>query len=169
MPEPVAEQSQSLQISLRDMMSKDVRSVLQIERSTFDHPWGEEDFYRILNRKGRFGVVAMTNKRLVVGYLVVEALPKSYQVLNLAVDSRLRRRRVGKTLMAWLLDQMAPYNREKTRVEVRESNLGMQLFMRSIGFLAIDVIRNYYEDSKEDAFIFERLVNLDQPPRPPQP
>jgi len=36
---------------------------------------------------------------------------------------------------------------------VRERNLSAQLFFRAQGFRAVRVLRSYYEDSGEDAFL----------------
>jgi ribosomal-protein-alanine N-acetyltransferase len=38
---------------------------------------------------------------------------------------------------------------------VRETNLTAQLFFRSQGFKAVRVLRSYYEDSGEDAFLMQ--------------
>jgi ribosomal-protein-alanine N-acetyltransferase len=42
---------------------------------------------------------------------------------------------------------------------VRESNLGAQLFFRMRGFRAVKVLRNYYEDSGEDAYLMQFHIN----------
>ncbi|HEV3083032.1 MAG TPA: ribosomal-protein-alanine N-acetyltransferase RimI, partial [Gemmataceae bacterium] len=40
-------------------------------------------------------------------------------------------------------------------LEVRESNLPAQLFFKSQGFKAVRVLRRYYEDSGEDAYLLQ--------------
>jgi ribosomal-protein-alanine N-acetyltransferase len=43
---------------------------------------------------------------------------------------------------------------------VRETNLTAQLFFRAQGFRAVRVLRGYYEDSGEDAFLMQyQLAN----------
>ena len=46
---------------------------------------------------------------------------------------------------------------EETRItlEVRETNLPAQLFFKSAGFRAVTVLRAYYEDSPEDAYLMQ--------------
>jgi len=38
---------------------------------------------------------------------------------------------------------------------VRETNLTAQLFFKASGFRAISVLRSYYEDSPEDAYVMQ--------------
>jgi ribosomal-protein-alanine N-acetyltransferase len=40
-------------------------------------------------------------------------------------------------------------------LEVRETNLAAQLFFRSAGFRAVSVLRAFYEDSPEDAYLMQ--------------
>ena len=40
-------------------------------------------------------------------------------------------------------------------LEVRETNLAAQLFFRSLGFRAVNVLRNYYDDTPEDAYVMQ--------------
>lgn len=149
---------QPAQLSLRDMEPRDLRSILKIERSSFEEPWSEDDFYRTLSQKHRVGIVAVASKRTVVGYLIAESMTKSFQVLNMAVSPTYRGRGVGRVMLGWLCDQLVKSSRDKVRVEVRETNLPMQLFLRRVGFLATEVLRSYYPDTKEDAFQFEKMA-----------
>jgi ribosomal-protein-alanine N-acetyltransferase len=43
-------------------------------------------------------------------------------------------------------------------LEVRESNIDAQLFFRSLGFRAISVLRGFYDDSAEDAYLMQYRV-----------
>jgi ribosomal-protein-alanine N-acetyltransferase len=38
---------------------------------------------------------------------------------------------------------------------VRETNLSAQLFFRSLGFRAVSVLRDFYEDTTEDAYLMQ--------------
>ena len=38
-------------------------------------------------------------------------------------------------------------------LEVRETNLAAQLFFRTQGFRAVSVLRSYYDDTPEDAYV----------------
>jgi ribosomal-protein-alanine N-acetyltransferase len=45
--------------------------------------------------------------------------------------------------------------RNKLSLEVRETNLDAQLFFRRLGFQAISVLRDFYEETPEDAYLME--------------
>jgi len=40
-------------------------------------------------------------------------------------------------------------------LEVRETNLAAQLFFKNQGFRAVTVLRDYYDDTPEDAYIMQ--------------
>jgi ribosomal-protein-alanine N-acetyltransferase len=40
-------------------------------------------------------------------------------------------------------------------LEVRETNLAAQLFFKSMGFKAITVLHEFYEDTPEDAYLMQ--------------
>ncbi len=51
------------------------------------------------------------------------------------------------------------HRRTKITLAVRETNLPAQLFFKMLDFRAIKVLRTYYEDSGEDAFLMQFRVN----------
>jgi ribosomal-protein-alanine N-acetyltransferase len=40
-------------------------------------------------------------------------------------------------------------------LEIRETNLSAQLFFRDAGFRAISVLRSFYDDTPEDAYLMQ--------------
>jgi ribosomal-protein-alanine N-acetyltransferase len=45
---------------------------------------------------------------------------------------------------------------------VRETNLPAQLFFKKVGFRATTVLRSYYEDSPEDAYVMQYYCSADE-------
>jgi ribosomal-protein-alanine N-acetyltransferase len=43
-------------------------------------------------------------------------------------------------------------------LEVRETNLPAQLFFRSLGFRAISVLKDFYQDTTEDAYLMHYVA-----------
>jgi ribosomal-protein-alanine N-acetyltransferase len=43
-------------------------------------------------------------------------------------------------------------------LEVRETNLPAQLFFRSLGFRATSVLKDFYRDSTEDAYLMQYVL-----------
>ena len=62
--------------------------------------------------------------------------------------------------VARLTSTLSSHRRTRSTLEVRETNLPAQLFFRSQGFQAVRVLRGFYEDSGEDAFLMpSRLID----------
>ena len=70
---------------------------------------------------------------------------------------------VGGLLVAKLVYKLISHHRQKITLAVRERNLAAQMFFRSHGFQATKLLRNYYEDSGEDAYQMEFRAPLFDP------
>ncbi len=58
-------------------------------------------------------------------------------------------------MVAKLISKLSSHRRTRITLEVRETNLVAQLFFRKQEFRAVRVLRAFYEDSGEDAFLME--------------
>jgi len=148
-------------VFVRWMIARDMPAVLRIEREAFEYPWSEDDFAHCMLRRSTIGMVAESEAETVVAYLLYELHGKQIDLLNLAVAAPLRRHGIGSQLVAQVLPKLSRGRRSRLVVHVRERNLAAQLFFRSQGFLATDVLRGYYQETAlyegaaEDAY---RLV-----------
>jgi ribosomal-protein-alanine N-acetyltransferase len=133
------------------MIRRDMPEVLQIETHGFDYPWSEEDFLRCLRQRNCIGMVAEHGER-VVGFMVYELHKTKLHILNFAVHPEFRRQGVGQQMMAKLITKLSTHRRTRVTLEVRETNLPAQLFFSNQDFVAMRVLRNYYEDTGEDAY-----------------
>ena len=141
-------------VHIRWMIRRDLTDVLAAERASFDFAWTEDDFLQCLRQRNCIGMVAEANER-VVGFMIYELHSTRLHVLNFAVAPAHRRGGVGGLMAAKLLGKMLSHRRAKITLAVRERNLPAQLFFRAQDFRATRVLRNYYEDSGEDAFLME--------------
>lgn len=145
---------QKLSVHLRMMVTADLRDVLEIEEESFGLAWVCEDFMRCLRQRNYRAIVAEYNQR-VVGFMVYEEVNDEIQLLNLTAHSGYRRAGVGSQLVTMMIEYAHHALLSGIRVEVRETNLGAQLFFRSLGFLGTDVLREHFNDTSEDAFVME--------------
>jgi ribosomal-protein-alanine N-acetyltransferase len=58
-------------------------------------------------------------------------------------------------MLTKLVGKLSNQRRTRIMLEVRETNLSAQVFFRHNGFRAISVLREFYEDTPEDAYIME--------------
>lgn len=150
---PKVDQSKS-SVQIRWMIRRDMQSVLEIERQSFEFAWSEDDFIRCLRQRNCIGMVAERNEEI-VGFMIYELHKNNLHILNFAVHRDYRRHGVGRNMIEKLIAKLAFQRRNRIMLEVRESNLDAQLFFRSIGFRAISVLRDFYEDTTEDAYLMQ--------------
>lgn len=151
MPRSTKEQSC---VHIRWMIRRDMPSVLDIEQRSFEFPWSEEEFIRALRQRNCIGMVAELNE-IVVGFMIYELHKNRLHILNFAVHSAYRRKGVGQAMIEKLVGKLSQQRRSRILLEVRETNLPAQLFFRTVGFQAVSVLRDFYEDTDEDAYVMQ--------------
>jgi ribosomal-protein-alanine N-acetyltransferase len=150
-------QKEQLRVHIRWMIRRDMPEVLQIEQESFDYSWTEEDFLRCLRQRNCIGMVAEYGEK-VVGFMIYELHKTKLHILNFAVAPARRRAGIGRQMVAKLIGKLSSHRRTKITLAVRETNLAAQLFFRSQEFKAVKVLRGYYEDSGEDAFLMQYRI-----------
>ncbi len=153
---------------IRSPFEKDLESILEIERKSFDNPWNEEKFLRLIKREGFF---VYEERGEILGFVIArvenlnkpEAFPpliggKNFShVLNLAVTPEHRREKIG-TL---LLERVEDYSTEKgiktIALEVRIGNHSAFKFYESSGFSPEKIIPSYYENGAH-AFLMTKTI-----------
>ena len=129
-----------------------MREVLDVEREAFEFPWSDEDFTRCLRQRNCIGMVAESGDS-VVAFMIYELHRSRLHVLNFAVARSHRRLGIGTRMMEKLVGKLSPERRSRIVLEVRETNLAAQLFFRSLSFRAISVLKDFYQDTTEDAYL----------------
>ena len=157
-----SDQRQEVRVHIRWMIRRDMPEVLDSEQESFEFPWLEEDFIRCLRQRNCIGMVAEHEDR-VVGFMIYELHKNRIHVLNFAVAADYRRRGVGSQMVAKLIAKLSSHRRNRIILEVRETNLPAQLFFRENGFRAVSVLRAYYEDTPEDAYLMQYRYRSEKP------
>ena len=140
---------------LRYMIRRDLAECLDIENRSFDYPWDEADFIKAMRQRNRIGMVVEDGNDQVVGFMVYTLYKTKLFVDNFAVHPAYRRLGVGTLMAAKLVEKLSPTRRTRLVLEVQESNLDAQLFWRSQGFKAVSILRNYYNTTDDDCYVFE--------------
>ena len=137
---------------VRWMITRDMPEVIQVEQDSYDYPWREEDFLRCLRQRNCIGMVAEIGKQ-VAGFMIYELDKLKIHIRNFAVHPEHRRNAIGSVMMDKLIAKLSSPRRASIAIEVRETNLAGQLFLRDSGFKAQRVMREHFEDSGEDAYL----------------
>lgn len=165
-----AKSKQALGAHIRWMIRRDMADVVDIENHSFEFPWSEDDFVRCLRQRNCIGMVA-EHSECVVGFMIYELHKNRLHVLNFAVHPDYQRRGIGQQMVGKLVSKLTPQRRNRILLEVRETNLAAQLFFRELGFKAISLLRSFYEDTPEDAYLMQyryEAASEVAPPRNPR-
>jgi ribosomal-protein-alanine N-acetyltransferase len=156
-------EKQRIGVHIRWMIRRDMSEVLNIEQGSFEFAWSEDDFVNCLRQRNCIGMVAEHDER-VVAFMIYELHKSRLHVINFAVHPRFRRRGVGAQMLQKLVAKLSQQRRNKILLEVRETNLQAQLFFRQNGFRAVSVLRDFYEDTTEDAYLMQYVHALGSVP-----
>jgi len=143
---------------IREMIPQDRPVVAKLEQMVYPDPWSEEVMAGFLENESCAALVLELQGKKVVGSLFYERRGKSFWLHCLTVHPRYRLRGYGRALIGCLTSRLTPNKRNKCELHVRETNLTAQLFFQRLKFLATEVIPEYYEDTKEDAYHMQYVV-----------
>ncbi len=135
---------------VRAMTGDDVAGVLAIERSSYDDPWGADEFLSVLAQDQHRLVVACDGGGP-VGYGVLRIDDWVGRVLSVAVDPSRRHQGVGRVLMTELARSAMAAGSHRLELEVRFKNAPARRLYESLGLTVLAVRRKYYPD--DDALV----------------
>ena len=147
-----------VRVHIRWMIRRDMPEVLAIEHASFEFPWCEEEFLRVLRQRNCIGMVAEYGER-VVGFMIYELHKNKLHVLDFAAHPEFRRMGVGRQMLTKLVGKLSTHRRTRIALFVRETNLSAQYFFRVQGFRATGVAREHFADSGEDAYLMQYLLD----------
>ena len=145
----------NIPVKIRWMRRADIDDVVSIEEACdFDYPWSRQEFVTCLRRRGCINVVAERNKET-VGYLVyavtedLDTEEKRLDVLNFAVAPKKQRRSIGTQMADKLKEKMHQTHAASIEFLIHAENLGAQLFLKSQGFRAVELVSDYTDETME--------------------
>lgn len=150
---------------IRWMIRRDLPEVLAIEHLSFDFPWSEDDFIRVLRQRNCIGMVVDETKRkkhIVAGYMIYELHKARLHLLSLAVHPKFRRTGVGRMFVDKLKGKLNHNRRTRITLETCESNLGSLFFWKSMGFLATGLLKNFYDACDDDAIAMQYRLPVEE-------
>ena len=135
-------------LHIRWLIRRDMEEVLYIENESFPQPWSEEDFLRCLRQRNCIGMVC-ENGDQVVGFMIYELHKAKLAILNFSVHPEHRRYGVGRKMMSKLQSKLSAERRNRIVADITETNLDGQLFLRDMGFRAIDILKGHFDDGSD--------------------
>lgn len=93
-------------------------------------------------------------KPLITGFLIAQDVGSEWEVENLVVDAKCRRRGLGRHLIHELIAQAQVAGAVALFLEVRESNAPARALYHSAGFAETGRRKDYYTDPVEPALVY---------------
>ena len=130
-------------VHIRWMIRRDMPAVLEIESLSFEFPCSEEEMITMLRQRNTIGMVSEVDGQ-VVGFMIYDLLPNRLHLNTIAVHPSHRRYGVGRAMVEKLIYKLSFQRRNRIILEVRETNLIAQKFLRSLGFIAVETDEDAY-------------------------
>ena len=102
-----------------------------------------------------------------LGFMIYELHKNQLHILNFAVRPDCRRQGIGEQMANKLIGKLSQQRRNRVVLEVRETNMAAQIFFRDQGFRAMSVLKDYYDDSTEDAYVMHYRLAVEYVPSTP--
>ena len=134
---------------------EDVKGVMAIEKLVYGRPWTLEDL-KYWNRTSCGGFVAKLEGKL-VGYLFYEVKSGVLEISNIAVMPSKQRQGIATALLDSLKEKARLVgdgfaSAARIKCFVRETAKELQLCLKANHFWATKVVREHFDDNKEDAY-----------------
>ena len=124
----------------------------RIERETFSEPWSR-DAMRLFCTEDYPSLALTTEVGETVGYIGCARVLDELQIINVAVDSRLRGNGLGSLLMQGFEEHCDALGIAFVSLEVRESNKAAIELYSSLGFKVTGKRKDFYTKPTESALI----------------
>jgi len=136
---------------------KHIDAVLEIENASYSPPWTRAMFEsEIKTGQSSFWVFSIGAE--IVAYGGFWNMDGDGNITKVTVAEGHRRRKMGSSVLVFLLSEMARLGLERASLEVRASNSAAIAFYESVGFTLAGERRKYYDDG-ETALIYSRKID----------
>jgi ribosomal-protein-alanine N-acetyltransferase len=150
-PKVIQHGEQSFQ--LREIETKDIKSLLAIEREVYEGelPWTMSAFLSELHSSAKHLYILAAVESEIVGFIGCRLFGNDAHITNVAVTTAYQNQGLGRLLMKEATRFALENNCETMSLEVRITNQRAQSLYRKLGFVSTSVRKDYYEEIPEDA------------------
>jgi ribosomal-protein-alanine N-acetyltransferase len=139
-------------MEIKELSTKYVKAVAEIERACFSNPWGETVLADELKNDCSHIYVAVEDGRA-VGYAMLYVVCGEADIVRVAVLPEYRRRGIAEKL---LLKSFEINETDAVFLDVRESNAAAINLYKSLGFKDTGVRKDYYSNPTENAILMKK-------------
>lgn len=147
---------------LREPRPADIAELEQLEERCFTDPWPGRYFVSELFAQARFRRVVVDERGTLVAYLFAAWQYLDLHILKVATAPELRRRGIGRELMAMAERHAVDSGGESITLEVRPANRAAIAMYDALGYGTAGRRPGYYQDGEDALVMTKSLVT----PRP---
>jgi len=145
-------------IKLRSFQLADLKTVREIEQSSFAlDAYPEERFENLYQKHPDDFIVAEKNNN-VIGYIIAYENGGFLDFNSMAVNKKYRGLGIGRLLVNFMLNRFKKRGLKKASLEVRPTNKIALAFYQNLGFKIFGIIKNYYKN-EESAYRMEKTID----------
>lgn len=122
----------------------DAIRLAEIHAQGFFRGWSESEFERFLDDRAILTHVACDAKRRIRGFMMVRVAADEAEVLTVAVEKSMRRKGLGKALLAAMFEALRMTPATKLHLEVEEHNKDAIRLYQGRGFSKVASRPGYY-------------------------
>ena len=153
------------EITILRMSEHDLLEVVEIEEQSGLSKWGWAAYYAELQGANRNLMLiarpvrsSIIEYKPIAGYIIAREAAGELHINNFAVRPEFRRRGIGGSLLARVLDEARRRRANAAFLEVRSANYAAQALYEKSGFKAIARRANYYTEPEEDAVVMSLVL-----------
>jgi ribosomal-protein-alanine N-acetyltransferase len=149
-------------LRIRPLQSRDIDSVLVIQTGCPQiAQWTAADYERAAS--GEMSGFLAEEDSAIAGFLVARSVGDEIEILNFAVSTGCRRRKVGTKLITHAVEWSRSLRAKRIFLEVRASNRDAIEFYKQHGFRTFGRRARYYTSPTDDALLL--ILNLKAKPK----
>ncbi len=138
-------------MKIRECEKADLDEILKIEEASFEYPYSRSTFVRYLTED--FILVSENEKGRLTGYIIGKRRGKNGFIVSIAVDPTHRRQGIGSSLMKEIQREI---DTKRIWLIVRISNVRARSFYSELGYIKVDVIKDYYQDDENGLLMINK-------------
>lgn len=139
---------------IREATQNDLKAIIEIERMSFNKPY-PSTLIKALYDSDQYDFIIAELRGQVLAYAITSHNRYKAHILSIAVHPSKRRKKIGKKLVAKILNNYYKLGVTLVRLEVRRSNILARKFYEDLGFRYAYTINKYYED--EDGMVYFKV------------
>jgi [ribosomal protein S18]-alanine N-acetyltransferase len=145
------------EVIIRKFSLKELSRIMEIENVSFaSDAFSENTFLNLYHKCSDLFIIAEIS-RIIAGYIITCNLYRKWRVVSIAIDPIYRYKGIGSSLVNTTINQLKTSSNKSLELEVRITNSEGICFWKSLGFLPIKIIPNYYHDGI-DALLMRKLL-----------